>query len=453
MDAAENAYVTGTLFEGKYPFTVTAPDGTTSYLTKLDPAGANALFSVPVGGGGVQLDSSGAIYVGGAVTSVAPIGFPGVPAPAPAVAIPPAFSGIPVVCLPNFTTAISEAYVMKVDPASGAVRDAQWIDGSAPGATGVTLAGGKLWITGPTPGPQVPTTPGALTPQNLGPGFLEGAYLSAVDFAAATSGPSIACVLDGGNLSHVGAVAAFQLISIFGANLGPATPVQAPDGGGPSIGGVSVTFDGTPAQLLYVSASQINVAVPPPLPPPDGSPQKTATVMQLTYSGASVQRQFPFTGSNLNLFANPSTNQPACSYAATASGFQPVATNADGSVNSCANPAKSGSTISFYVHGAGGFGLPAPRLVNLQASFGFGCTALVANASLISSFVYRLDVSLPALLGSCDEVLNGSEGVPLTLSYNGAPVGPLYIPSNLAGPVSSFSPPGEPMQMIVWVEH
>lgn len=453
VDAAGNAYVTGTLFEGKYPFTVTAPTGSTSYLTKLDPAGANVLFSVPVGGGGVQLDSSGAIYVGGAVTSVAPIGFRGLPGPPPTVVIPSVFSEIPQVCQPNFTTAISEAYVMKVDPATGAVQDAQWIDGSAPGATGITLAGGKVWITGPTPGPQVPITPGALTPQPLGPGFLEGAYLSAVDFgAAATSAPSIACLVDAGNLSHVGAVAAFQLISIFGANLGPATPVQAPDGAASALGGVSVTFDGAPAQLLYVSASQINVAVPPPPLSSPGSPRKSATVMQLTYNGSSVQRQLPFTASNLNLFADLSTDQNPCpNLPSTQIGFQPLATNADGSTNSCTNPAKAGSTVSLYVHGAGGFEAPPSKLVNLHATVGFGCTALVTNASLITGFVYKLDVSLPASLAPCDEVFSGSYGVPLTLSYNDAPVGPLYIPADLAGPTLSFSPPGQPMRMILWL--
>ena len=51
VDAAGNAYVTGTLFEGKYPFTAGSPDGATSYLTKLDPAGAHAIFSIPIGGG------------------------------------------------------------------------------------------------------------------------------------------------------------------------------------------------------------------------------------------------------------------------------------------------------------------------------------------------------------------------------------------------------------------
>src|SRR5207245_2246644 len=113
----------------------------------------------------------------------------------------------------------------------------------------------------------VPFSPGVLAPQHLGPGLLAGAYLSAADFSGgANAGPAIGCVLDAGNLTHVGAVAAFQLISIFGTNLGPAAGVPAPDGTDPSIAGVSVTFDGNPAPLLYVSASQINVAVPTPPP-------------------------------------------------------------------------------------------------------------------------------------------------------------------------------------------
>jgi hypothetical protein len=159
--------------------------------------------------------------------------------------------------------------VLKVDPSSGKVLDGQWIDGSAPGGTGLALADGKVWITGETPAADVPLTPDVVAPQNLGPGFLPGTYLSAVDFSAGVhAGPAVACVLDGGNLTHVGAVAAFQLPSIYGANLGPAKGVAAPDGSDTSLAGVSITFDGNPAQLLYVSASQINVAVPAPPPIP-----------------------------------------------------------------------------------------------------------------------------------------------------------------------------------------
>jgi len=54
-------------------------------------------------------------------------------------ALPSSFSWIPQTCLPNNIVAIREGYVMKIDSATGKVQDAQWIDGSAPGVTGIAL--------------------------------------------------------------------------------------------------------------------------------------------------------------------------------------------------------------------------------------------------------------------------------------------------------------------------
>ena len=64
-----------------------------------------------------------------------------------------------------------------------------------------------------------------------------------------------------------GPVAPGQIVSIFGAGLGPATPVRGavdPETGRiPSaLGGVSVLLDEEPAPLLYVQESQINAQVP-----------------------------------------------------------------------------------------------------------------------------------------------------------------------------------------------
>jgi uncharacterized protein (TIGR03437 family) len=456
VDAAGNAYVTGTVFEGQYPFTVAVSNNSTytGFVTKLDPAGAKALFSVPVGGGGVQLDSSGTLYVGGTVTTIDPYVNIGVPPP-PAATIPPVFAGIPQACVPNYITAISEAYVLKLDPATGTVQDGQWIDGSAPGATGIALAGGNVWITGPTPGPDVPFTPGALAPANLQPGFLEGAYLSAVSFSGVNAGPAIACVLDAGNMTHVGAVAAFQLISIFGANLGPAAGVAAPDGSASTIAGVSITFDGNPAQLLYVSATQINVAVPAPPPSQAVVSLPVTTVMQVNVNGSMVQRQFPFAESNVNLFANLSSSQISCPNSPTAYGFQPLATNADSSLNSCTNPAQYGSTVSFFVHGVGAMqlGFPPPAQFSGIQAYVDSCSAAVTTESLIDGFVYKVDVTLPVSGLPC-EIVTAGQGetyFQVTLSYNGVPAGPLVVPANLAGPIQNFAPPGEPMQMVVWV--
>src|SRR5204862_3935398 len=121
---------------------------------------------------------------------------------------------------------------------SGAVTDSQWVDGSALGTVMLTLASGKSWIAGATQFADVPITPDAFTQQNLVPGPVPGAYLSAADFSA-SSPLQIACVVDGGNLMHAGTVAPNQLLTIFGSNLT----------------GAAVTFDGNPAQILYSSAS------------------------------------------------------------------------------------------------------------------------------------------------------------------------------------------------------
>ena len=425
VDAAGNVYVTGTLFEASYPFTVTPPSTYSSYLSKLDPAGANLLFSIPLGGNGLQLDSSGAVYVGGSV----PTAFPGINVPPlPPVPFPPELSSRPVGCRPNRVTATNGAYALKIDAATGKIQDSQWIDGSTNSAAAVVLSQGKLWITGPTLFADVPFTPGAVAVSTLGPGPLQGAWLAAVDFSSTGSdAPTIACVLDNGNLSHVGPVTGFQLLSIFGTNLGPTQGVAAGDHGASSLAGVSVTFDGQPAQLLYVSSSQINVVVPLPRV---AASLPNATVMQIQVNGASTQRQFPYTISNLNLFADLSANPAPCAPIGAISPYAaPVATNADGSFNTCENPAKYGSAVSFYAHGVGanqpGFP-PVQQLLNVQALVG-NCSALVTKAALWGDYVYKIDVLLPVSQTPCGPSIgNLTKGsFPVTLTYNGLPVGPL----------------------------
>ena len=123
----------------------------------------------------------------------------------------------------------------------------------------------------------------------------------------------------------------------------------------------------------------------------------------MTVTGASVQRQFPFTASNFNLFADLSVSPASCSFANfIGNGVQPVALNADGSLNSCANPAQFGSTLSLFAHGVGALQLgfpPASQVLNLQAFVG-SCSEPV-TASLINGFVYRVDVAMPASLLPC----------------------------------------------------
>lgn len=435
VDAAGNAYVTGTLYQAQYPFSVTPPTQYSSYLSKLDPTGAQLLFSIPVGGAGVQVDSAGAVYVGGSVSS---FNGAGLVASFNPVAPPAAFSWIPQICWPNNVTATSEAYVMKVDAASGDVQDAQWIDGSGPTATAIALGGGVAWITGTSLTNDVPFSPGVFAPDNIAPGFASGAYLSAVDFAAGVNtGPAIACVLDSGNMTHVGPVASYQLISLFGANLGPAAGEAAPDGTDISIAGVSVTFEDLPAQLLYVSSTQINVVVPEPPRIFESNLLPASMVMKLTVDNTSIERQFPFTASNPNLFAKVSAEAAPC----VAGAFQALAMNADGSWNSCNDPAAFGSTVSFFLHGVGApyLGLPpAPGLDNVEALIG-NCPAYVADTLLIDGYVYKVDVRVPASTESC--ISNGPGGYVVGLTYNGVAIGPREVSGS-----------GIPLDTIVWLK-
>ena len=57
----------------------------------------------------------------------------------------------------------------------------------------------------------------------------------------------------------------------------------------------------------------------------------------------------------------------------------------------------------------------------------FGCVALVSNVSLVTAFVYKVDVSLPVFGGACPQQLNGSTGLPLTLSVGDQPIGPFFF--------------------------
>lgn len=64
-----------------------------------------------------------------------------------------------------------------------------------------------------------------------------------------------------------------------------------------------------------------------------------------------------------------------------------------------------------------------------------------------------LTTILPAQFAPCPVALSDNAApVTITLSHNDAPVGPFGIPANAAGPLITFSPPGTPATVIVWVK-
>jgi uncharacterized protein (TIGR03437 family) len=398
VDKDGNAYVTGFAGSG-YPYSVTPPSSSSSpginvsvnalpFLSKLDPAGQNLLFSVPIGGAGVQVDSAGSLYVGGRVGS-----YPGASGTYSVTANLPVLAGVPPQCLPGGLFIRNSAYVAQVGAASGDLVSTQWIGGSSVNPSAVTLFGSTLWIAGPTAAPDVLITPNALAPDFGPPGYgLNlgfGAHLGGVDFSAAqppAGTPEIGCVLDASDLSPAGAPTRYQLLSLLGSGLGPATGVSAPDNATTTLAGVTVTFGSLPAILLYVSSTQINLAVPLVIY------NQSSAVMRVIVNGTSSQpRQFPLSYGNPHLFMNGQAT-----YDATANPnrtFVPLTLNEDGSMNSPANPAQQGSIVSVFVNGIA----PDPEVttspLQLYATGGW----MVEKVALMTPFIFRVDAKVPSV--------------------------------------------------------
>jgi uncharacterized protein (TIGR03437 family) len=422
VDAAGNAYLTG--FAGAtYPYTVTPPvipsGGVIAvaydalpFLSKLDTLGQTLLFSVPVGGAGVQVDSKGAVYAGGEIGSQVIQQYA-------VTASIPALASIPAQCLPNTVNILNSAYVSQVDAASGSVLGTQFLGGSALTGATIALTGSTLWIAGSTTLPDIPLTPNALTVEFLtsiplqgpypGAGPVAGAYLGAVDFsqpAPPAGTPQIGCIVNAANLAPIGPATRYQLLTIFGTGLGPAIGVSATNNSTYSLAGVSVNFGSSSAPLLYASSTQINLAVPLV------AYSQSSTLMQAMVNGVTAQpRQLSLTYQNPTLFLNiPQT------FLASGSSPGPVALalNADGSMNSPANLAQPGSVVSVFVNGLA----PDPQVNNapiqLTASNGWQVT----NVVQVSPFVVQVDVQLPSPLTNVPGI-SGS----LMLSFDGQAFG------------------------------
>lgn len=131
-------------------------------------------------------------------------------------------------------------------------------------------------------------------------------------------------------------IAPGQLISLFGTDLGPTTPV------GPVIdatgrvatlaGGVRVLFDGIPGPILYASSGQLNTVVP------------------YSVTGASTRITVEFQGT-----AKPAVTVPlvATNPSIVNNGGKAAVVNQDGSINTPDRPAKRGSVIVFFASGEG----------------------------------------------------------------------------------------------------
>jgi uncharacterized protein (TIGR03437 family) len=136
-----------------------------------------------------------------------------------------------------------------------------------------------------------------------------------------------------------GTVSPGEIVTVFGTNLGPALPAGATlDGNGlvsKQIANTQVLFDGVPALMVYASANQTTAIVPYEV--------QGSTRVAVAYNG---QTSAPVT-------LNVSASVPGL-FTADGTGKGPGAfLNADGSLNSPANPAAKGSTVVLWAPGEG----------------------------------------------------------------------------------------------------
>jgi uncharacterized protein (TIGR03437 family) len=377
VNASGEAYVAGRTSSANFPGAVrgaqkTLIGSTDLFVAKLTASGSGLYWSTYLGTGGdglpvanIALDASGGVYVATAGEFV------------------------PSVALYKLTPDGSAFVYSKTLGIYS--QYAQY----APSI--VVNAAGEVYLGGTTDSQDLPTTPGALEGANYirsvdgyilkfdatGSKVLYGSYFSAGSvwtagvqgigldasghlYAAGSGEPAPGnewwgCVVKtdltqtppvwlGAALNSASYIASEiapgELVTLFGAGIGPATPVaaQAINGKLPTeLGGVEVLVNGVAAPLLYVSSGQINAIVPFGVP-------VIAEVVVAAPGGQSNAVRILTTPSSM--FGYPVGDIGVFTRDASGQG-QAAALNQDGTLNSPSNPAPRGSIVAVWIAGAG----------------------------------------------------------------------------------------------------
>lgn len=270
-------------------------------------------------------------------------------------------------------------YVAKINPTASAIVWTNNLGGLADTAHSIAVdANGNVWATGTTSSSTFPNSNGWTT----GPEFLVGINSSGsqISHSARYPGGTIAqsIAIDPAGLVHVAGLNGFvsaiapntaptmrifglqngfggnltarispgEVISIYGpALVTPAPPPPVVNGFYPkTYSGVQVTLNGVNLPILYVGKNQINAVVPMGLLAP---PASTLRVI----NGSQVSPDYPVRMVDAAPLAFPTV------------------INQDGTINSQTDPAKGGTTFSFYATG-------------WQSNFGQLADGQVATAAL-----------------------------------------------------------------------
>ncbi len=307
LDANGNAVVAGIR-------ATSGPD--VGVLYRLDSTGAITASTPVRGENPFALDSAGNAYLTGISDNVFPV------------------KNTLATC-GNILPATMAVYLTVIAP-DGSVLQTTYI----PGGVFMTPSG-PLIVSGPNStmfvvagaGPSfAPTQDGPFPAGQQGTGFL--LRLSAN--SGAQTFP-LACLANAASFA-VGAIAPGEIVTLFGNGLGPQQGVQPQatlESPYPTqAGNVEVTFDGTPAALLWAQDAQINLVTPWSLTP------GRSTEVCVTYNSVKT-----------NCLTWPVVQAAPAVF--TWDGLYAAALNQDGTLNSAGNPAAPNSIVSVWATGLG----------------------------------------------------------------------------------------------------
>jgi len=340
-------------------------------LQRVDPAG-NAVFSKAIPGSngpispywhGLALDAAGNAYITG-------------------------YSGSTLFPVRNSLAPCGTAWLSVFAP-DGSILQTTYLpgaglsqlplDGLVPEFSGLIAVSADLsvFVLDSYDGSAGPTRSGPFPAEPAGSG-LSSAILFRLSPNLSASLAPLACVGNAATFT-IGPVAPGTLVALYGSGLGPqqgaatqATPTMPYP---TQAAGVEVTFDGTPAPLVWVQDQQINLAVP-------WSVNGPATKVCVTYNQVQTNcLSWPVAAVSPGVF--------------TTDGVHAAAWNQDGTLNSAANPAPLDSVVSIVATGLGpispaqadgslvGSPLPGNTLpVQLQCQGGTNCPAEIAYSTL-----------------------------------------------------------------------
>ncbi len=411
VDAAGNAMVAGTTNSADYPVTAQAlqtlyvanaaapkslpterggfgPPPSTGYVTKLNATGTALIWSTFFSGSeqdaisGMVLGPNGYIYITGQANSNDLPGLSG---------------SVPDGCRPGVNQGLG--FVARMSPDGTSLSPTKLIYG-APSCT-YALCAADISATS--------SSAWALAAKPDGTAVAAGSNgaIAAVDLFSSSR---LACLTDPADNVQITTIAPGQLLSIFGSRM-----MQQP---APIVPGVSVTFNGIAAPLLFTSSEQINVQVPYEIAGQDSVEMEVANsavgLMERETVALMPRQPSVFLAQDAVLSAVPgffycddglSRNQHA------------LALNADGTLNTCSNGARPGSQVTIFLNGMGqtqptqatGAINPAPPAKLTPGVAGSGILSTTTSPGSISGVV---QVQLRATTSGFLEVAPTVAGVP-----------------------------------------